>query len=506
MHASLLDLVNTSLRSWWTVVAAISLGLAGGVLMLDYLPKKYEAQTIIWVSQQQLPESVARTTVSDEMSRRLVIFRAAVLKDEYMVELVKRTFGLPKDADALRGLNGTVRAKIGVAVNAPRRRGLIAFELTYKDVDPKRAALIVNTLAELYIAQHEEFRTGQAEQTAQTIESMATEAKSEFIDIDERFRSFKQRHYNETESFLDANRDRLAVSERELKAVQDQWNVADIRRQNLEMQLQMGRIPGGAAPRTSPGVVDPTSREIARLQGELAALLVHYSELHPDYIRKKLELEDLLSDTRSPAPTGQESGLPVDPGDAHAADLGTEITILEQTQDALKSEETRLRADIAEYNRRIRVAPTLQRELDELARSHELARDKYVQLERDAERAQGAVALEESEMGQRMEILEAAPIPVTPYFPQPLQVYVLCLVMSCGLFLGPVLARSFLRPVIVSEAGFGELSEVPVLSSIPTIQTDQVRKTRRGLTLKNVAFAALSCVILVGAKLYTIGL
>ena len=139
---SVLDLTKMALRSWWTIVAGICLGLAGAVLALDRIPQKYEATATIWAGGPEVPES------------RLTTFKAALLRDESMVELVKRTYGLPEHDDALPGLVGSVRDNISLTIDGSQRRGLDALELRYRDTDARRAALTVNTLAELYLARN----------------------------------------------------------------------------------------------------------------------------------------------------------------------------------------------------------------------------------------------------------------------------------------------------------------------------------------------------------------
>ena len=203
------DLLDTVRRSWWTIVAGVCVGLAAGAIALHYMPKKYEASTTIWISKQQIPESVVRSTVSEDMSQRLLFFKSAVLEQPYMVELIERVFGLPESEGELRELIAGVRRRVSVIAGGSGRRGLTAFALNYRDKNPKRAAKLVNTLAELYIAQNEEFRSGRAGRTAERIESMAAGAQAKFDKIDEEVNRFKTAHRFEVEGYLAENQDLL---------------------------------------------------------------------------------------------------------------------------------------------------------------------------------------------------------------------------------------------------------------------------------------------------------
>jgi uncharacterized protein involved in exopolysaccharide biosynthesis len=497
----LLDLASTALRSWWTIVAGVCLGLAAATLALDHMPRQYMATATIWVNRQQVPDSVAKTDNFDEMSRQLVFFRQAVLTEEYMVELVRRTYGLPTSAEELRSLIGKVRSSVSVAISASRRKGLNAFELSYSDVNPERAALVANELAELYIAQNEEFRSGSAERSAELIESLAADARAEFNEIDDELTRFKRAHQYETTAFLDTNRGQLESAKSELRSVQQKWALADTRLRALKSKTDE---PGAVNLEIDgdSGVIDPRSLRVAQLTMELEALRVRYSERHPDYIRKKRELDDVLSGAvvAVPSTTPGEPSVPyIEPTSSAIAD---EIAILEREQELLVGQERQLKRDIAEYRRRIDNTPEIQGQLDELNRRHSMARDRYLRRERDADTAETTVELEESEMGVGMEIARAATVPRVPVSPKPLYVGGLGAIFGLLLFFGPVLARALIRPLVVSEAGFATLSEIPVLASLPTIHTPQSQKASRKWMLRNVVLAMMSCTALLFAVLF----
>lgn len=133
-------------------MAGICLGLAGAIVTLDRIPQEYEATATIWAGGPEAPESATPSDGPDEMSQRLTNFKAALLRDESMVELIMRTHGLPEHDEALPGLIGRVRDNISLTIDGSQRKGSI--ELRFRDTDARRAALTVNTLAELYLARN----------------------------------------------------------------------------------------------------------------------------------------------------------------------------------------------------------------------------------------------------------------------------------------------------------------------------------------------------------------
>jgi hypothetical protein len=75
---------------------------------------------------------------------------------------------------------------------------------------------------------------------------------------------------------------------------------------------------------------------------------------------------------------------------------------------------------------------------------------------------------------------------------------------GCLLFVGPLLTRRFLNPIISCKEGLLSLSGVPVLARIPRIQTPGASRERAGYWIKNLALSLLSVAALVAA-LVTLG-
>ena len=89
-------------------------------------------------------------------------------------------------------------------------------------------------------------------------------------------------------------------------------------------------------------------------------------------------------------------------------------------------------------------------------------------------------------------MIERAVPPVLPVSPNPTQIFGVCLVAGLVLFVGPILARGFLRPLISSEAGLRQLAGVNLLISIPRIETPENARLNRLRWVKNFGFSATS--------------
>jgi hypothetical protein len=78
-------------------------------------------------------------------------------------------------------------------------------------------------------------------------------------------------------------------------------------------------------------------------------------------------------------------------------------------------------------------------------------------------------------------------------------VYAMGLAGGLAFFVGPLLVYALINPVVHSEQGLEAVSKVPVLASIPRIETPQIVKAVRQARSINIGLSALSASILVGA-------
>lgn len=74
---------------------------------------------------------------------------------------------------------------------------------------------------------------------------------------------------------------------------------------------------------------------------------------------------------------------------------------------------------------------------------------------------------------------------------------------GCLLFVGPVLTRRFLDPVISCEQGLRTLSGVPMIGRVPTIPTPGMKRERVRLWIKNIGLSLLSVAALVAVLVAT---
>jgi succinoglycan biosynthesis transport protein ExoP len=490
-----LEIADRLLRAWFTVVAGISLGLAGGIVALHYMPRTYEASTTIFVAPQQIPQEFVRSTVTDDMSIRLASLREAVLSRPYLTKLVEKfaeeTHDSRRDAEAIERTIQSMRSRIEVNVIESERVGSRSggvFTLTYRDNDPERAAQLVNTLADFYMEENARFRAGQAEGTTRTISGLAEGVLAQLQTKEREVADFKSKHLYETQAHFDANVQLLQGRQQDLTNAERDLGLARDRLQSLK---SLETQPGSAGAEVNGAAADPVAARIAQVRREYETLRARYRDEHPDVKAKKRELDELLAgDTRSPAPDGSHGAagggaVPITPAQQRILAADREVARLE-------AERTRLRGEIEEYKRRIEATPRVEQQLTELSKGLDVLRDRYKDYQNKTEDAKGSQKIESIQKGERFEVIERAVPPALPIRPVPLLILAAGVLGGLALFVGPVVLRSILLPVVASEAGLRQVADVPLLVAIPRLETRGAIRAVRVRHLLNIVASAMS--------------
>jgi hypothetical protein len=173
-------------------------------------------------------------------------------------------------------------------------------------------------------------------------------------------------------------------------------------------------------------------------------------------------------------------------------DIHTQISEINN----LQGEQKRIRSDIALYSARIERAPQVQQQLEERTKGYDVLQQQYRDYQSKVESARGAQTIEEAQKGEQFEVIERAIPPALPVQPIPLVVVGLGITLGLLLFAGPVVALGLLRPTVDSEELLRLFVKVPVLVTIPRIQTDAMRRRTIVERGRNVVLSSVSVVVL----------
>ncbi len=497
--ALVLDIVQRVLRSWWTVVAGVCLGLAGASLALDHVPKIYEARCTIFIAPTNVPDGIGNVTSSSDIAIRLNALESAVLSRPYLLDLIQELdrvapkFEAPKsEADTERTVKALER---GVQVYV--KRAARTFILSFRHEDPIVAATVVNTLAQRYIDENVNFSDRSAADNVQLLLKLQEATREELRRREEEISRFRREHMLALNDSLQGNLKQLDQKEKEWEANQRAIERAQDQISQLRLQRDQNRLDAVTALSSAP--VDNATLRLQQLRAELDALKLRYSDKHPAVEAKQHQLNEFLKTYSASTGGGGED----DAGGEALSPVDAQIRAQEREIARLEGAQATLQAEIGVLNRRVADTPRNELNLSEIARGIDVLRKKYEAQTANLESAKSTQMVIGERRGEQFEIVETANVPRVPVQPKPMMILGLGVIAGLGLFVGPLVIKRLLVPVITSEKALKEFARSPIVFAIPRIPTTEGMRAEYWRRVRNLALSGLSVVALVAAVVFT---
>jgi protein tyrosine kinase modulator len=281
---------------------------------------------------------------------------------------------------------------------------------------------------------------------------------------------------------------------------------------NEERQLQLrGQIADfekqlAASGTVQGGSLESVTTRITTLRAQLDDLLRRYTEKYPDVVRLKMEISGLeerrraleaarAAGTSTPEAASQpETDDPVQSGQLAAMNRGLQL---------LEREEAQLKRGIAEYQKRVEMAPRREQQFEVLGRDYGTIQKVYASLLERYEEAKLAQSLEHYQKGEQFRILDPALAPNQPSAPNRPRLLFVSLVLSLALAGGAILVGEWRDTSFHSPDEFRESFGPQVLVTVHRIRTNADRRREIVRAVLGVASAAI-CIILVIAVSYLV--
>jgi len=162
---------------------------------------------------------------------------------------------------------------------------------------------------------------------------------------------------------------------------------------------------------------------------------------------------------------------------------------MQQTNEAIKN-----------YAGRVETVPASFREYGDLLREKEIAREKYVKLDENLQKAQIAQDMEGRKQGETLELLDPASLPMTPT--EPKRPMIIGIGAGIGLLLGILIAGA----LEMKDSSLKNLKDVraytqmAILGSIPLLENDFVVRRRKRLAWLGWTTASLAAVVIMSGS------
>ncbi len=241
-------------------------------------------------------------------------------------------------------------------------------------------------------------------------------------------------------------------------------------RSRLQSDLSTWTSSSGGAP----GPPDLHSSKSAEFEGRLNESETSYGVAALEGAARAAEVEGIklrIGANRQALFAEYQSLAQAQPGLAPGArDAAAGISLDRSELRSLRQKEQQLSRLAGEYSQRVQSSPKEQMELDRLRTEVETNRDLLLALKKEATSSRISAALETSQLGMTLEVVEAPQLPLTPFYPNPLRV------LGIALFVGPLLGVGLVVAAERLGAALHTLEQaereigVRVIGTIPRIE------------------------------------
>jgi polysaccharide chain length determinant protein (PEP-CTERM system associated) len=481
-------------RRLWLLILPVLVFGAATVAVLDKIPNKYRADTLILVIPQRVPESYVRSTVTARIEDRLQSISQQLLRRTRLERSIRdwNLYEADRQRSAMEDVVERMRADIRVQMDKGD-----SFRVSYIATSPTIAQKVTQQLASLFIEENLRDREMLADATNAFLDTQLEDARRRLVEQEEQLELYRVQHAGQLPSQLQSN---LQVSQNlqtQMQGLIDSMNRDRDRRLVLErMQLEIESTPAGAAPVSNE---ESPAAQLENLQQQLASMEARLKPSHPDVIQAKSQIRDL--EAKIAANPSAAYGSPATGSVANEAARRRRLSALSaeiQTLDLQIADKEQRRKNfndqIAGYDTRIAAVPARESELASLTRDYETLQKMYTDLLSKREQSKVAANLERRQIGEQFNVLDPARLPERPFSPnRPL---VILAGLAAGLVFGAGIAGwlEFRDTSLRSEADIRAALALPLLGEVPVIRTVRERRRKRTRVI-TLSFATGTIVI-----------
>lgn len=465
-------------RKWWFIVPLV-LCVLGGAALAMFLPREYRSYAEIGIANPTLSPELLRGIQSLDSRERQRAISQQLLSRTVLERVVREENLSPARPveDTAQGLRGLVEENIEVPAPIARsnsRDGIESFRLGFVANNPERAQRIANRLATVFVEENSKTTTQRAENTSEVLAQQLQQSQERLTRLREQLRQKKEAYMGRLPEQMNANIQMVNGLRQQLDSLSTQLRGETERLSQVESTLQMMQQGIGTMGLTSAGAaaIQASQSRLNSLHQQLTqARALGFTDIHPEVLRIKEEIaaaERELAAAREQGPGNREEILRADPLYRQKLAERDALTIRIGT---LRRAEAQARAQIASYQARVELAPTVEQELFSLNQEHDIERRRYEELSTRHQNAVMAEDLARKQGGERFIILNPAFLPTRPISPDVLRLVMMAIAMGFVLGAVGVVGREYLDRSVHDARALQSEFDVPVLGEIPRIQS-----------------------------------
>ncbi len=461
------------------------------------LPKKYQADSIVFIEKNVISNLVKGLAVSPDMREHIRVLHYALSSRELISRVLTEMDSdiFTKSKSEQQAFIEKLKERTGIRV-----RGQELFTVSLIDKDPAFAQTYVNTLVGKYV---EENTSSKREETyganrflseqidlfknkLDAAEDVIIEFRKKngiYFSLDEKTVLEEIKKFNMDIEELTLT---LETLEHRRKVLRRQLKTLSPTTETVEMFSSLGMFD------------DPTGSgnpEIAEKEAQLKQLLIRYTENHPEVVMLKADIEalkkisveeealqDLTGDGVTEDSLTAFGGDNMEPGSMSSMpnpvyqQVEQEILTVGAEIATLKAKKGSLQKLVSKREESLREIPENRKELGVLVQERDSAKQIYQELLKRMSQSEVSKQMEIGDKSATFRVVDPALFPETPVSPNMLRMLLLAIVAGLGCGFGVVFLLDLLDSTIKSPHQMEALG-IKVLAFIPSID-DGVTEAR----------------------------
>jgi polysaccharide chain length determinant protein (PEP-CTERM system associated) len=490
-------------RKWLVILPVIAITSAVAWVVFR-LPDIYESTTLIVVRPSNLPQGVVPQFSEDSITRQLAAINQVVtsrsslepLVEKYELYKAERLRGLPMESVIER-----TRTDINVGVNRSRNDITHGFNISFRYRDPKVAQAVTSELASKYVNVQTQETLHSNVAAKAFFDNQVNQAREALTAVDKQREEFMATNVGKLPSEAQSLLSQLSGLREEQKSLMSETGRLQDRRSAQQNQLTLIKqratqnIDEAAETLTDPKTTLAYSQLVTRkaaLEGDLTRLKQEYTDIHPDVIAKKKEIDQVKDEMDQMISEWKEKIKEKQKALANRPDvmIGAAQEELKIIEGEIKRQQ-QLLADnekgIASIVERLNQVPGVEVALGAIERDYQTKRAAYDQLVQQQQRITLGAEATAQQQGEGIEVIDPANLPAQPVAPKRVMLSTLGLVFgfAVGLLLVAVVEGPRLLTIQNSEDA-RHYTGLPVLLAVPELLTPQEARSlprRRKLLL-----------------------
>jgi len=394
-------------RRRMTLIATIGvLGITATLLIAFILPAKYRAEARILVERQQIPDQLARSTVTVDVSTRLQQIQARLMAHDNMAKMIdemdlyedRPDLELYEKVDQFRWATQFRTTNAPQANRFSRDTEISAFNILVTYTDARKSAEIANAFVTQVLELNLGVRKEQAEETLGFFQNEERRLARSLAEVETRITQFKRENEDTLPDSLDYRRDELSrladqklELDRRILEQEDQRAVLGAELAELDQNVAVAETPG--------------SVELLRLRAQLLQLQTVFSENHREVRQLKARIKALEEAIGLVQNDGEPQGDAVSLREKTLRDrialIDTQIQTMQEQIALAEDQQTDILASIED-------TPKIEMRLNGLTRRHTELQEQYANAVRKRAEAETGKRLELNQQSERFEVIENA--------------------------------------------------------------------------------------------------